>query len=37
MPVCHKCAVRFAPVRAKARLFNTSVVCFRAGLVMGKS
>jgi hypothetical protein len=37
MPVCHKCAVRFEPIRANSRLFNTSVQCFRAGLVEGKS
>jgi hypothetical protein len=34
--VCHKCAVRFDPMRAKALLFNTRPDCFRAGLVVGK-
>jgi len=37
MPVCRKCAVRFEPLRANSRFFNTSVKCFRAGLVEGKS
>ena len=35
--VCHKCAVRFEPMCAKALLFNTRADCFRAGLVVGKS
>jgi len=35
--VCHKCAVPFDPICANSRLFNTSVKCFRAGLVVGKS
>ncbi len=34
--MCRKCAVRFGPVRAKVRLFNTTTKCFRAGLVVGK-
>jgi hypothetical protein len=34
--VCHKCAVRFDPICAKALLFNTRANCFRAGLVVGK-
>jgi hypothetical protein len=37
MPVCRKCAVRFEPIRAKSRFFNTSVKCFRAGFFEGKS
>ena len=37
MPVCRKCAVRFEPIRANSRSFNTAVKCFRAGLVEGKS
>jgi hypothetical protein len=35
--VCRKCAVRFEPIRANSRFFNTSLKCFRAGLVEGKS
>ena len=35
--MCHKCAVRFEPIRANSRFFNTSVKCFRAGLAEGKS
>jgi hypothetical protein len=31
--VCRKCAVRFGPMFAKVRLFNTGVKRFRAGLV----
>ena len=34
--VCHKCAVRFDPMCAKALLFNTRPDCFRAGLIVGK-
>lgn len=34
--VCHKCAVRFDPMCAKALLFNTRADCFRAGLIVGK-
>jgi hypothetical protein len=34
--VCHKCAVRFAPICANSRLFNTDPDCFRAGLIVGK-
>jgi hypothetical protein len=34
--VCHKCAVRFDPMCAKALLFNTSADCFRAGLIVCK-
>jgi len=34
--VCRKCAVRFGPVCAKVRLFNTTAKRFRAGLVVGK-
>ena len=34
--VCLKCAVRFGPVCAKVRLFNTSAKRFRAGSVIGK-
>ena len=34
--VCRKCAVRFGPVCAKVRLFNTTAKRFRAGLVWGK-
>ncbi len=37
MRVCRKCAVRFEPIRANSRFFNTSVKCFRAGLVEDKS
>jgi hypothetical protein len=36
MAVCHMSAVRFGPVRAKARLFNMSLKRFRAGLAVGK-
>jgi hypothetical protein len=35
--VCHKCAVPFDPMCAKALLFNTRANCFRAGLIVGKS
>jgi hypothetical protein len=35
--VCHKCAVRFEPLCAKVRLFDTFEKCFRAGLFRGKS
>jgi len=34
--VCRKCAVRFGPMCAKVRLFNTTVKRFRAGLAVGK-
>jgi hypothetical protein len=34
--VCHKCAVHFDPMCAKALLFNTELGCFRAGLIVGK-
>ena len=34
--VCHKCAVPFDPMCAKALLFNTRANCFRAGLIVGK-
>jgi len=34
--VCRKCAVRFGPVCAKVRLFNTTAKRFRAGLAVGK-
>ena len=34
--VCHKCAVRFDPMCANSRLFNTSAKRFRAGLAVGK-
>jgi hypothetical protein len=34
--VCHKCAVHFDPMCAKALLFNTRADCFRAGLIVGK-
>ena len=34
--VCRKCAVRFGPMCAKVRLFNTGVKRLRAGLVLGK-
>ena len=33
--VCQKCAVRFGPVCAKVRRFNTGAKRFRAGLVGG--
>jgi hypothetical protein len=36
-PVCRKCAVRFDPRRANSRFFNTSIKCFRAGFLEGKS
>jgi len=32
-----ECAVRFEPVCANMGFFATSIECFRAGLVMGKS
>jgi hypothetical protein len=35
--VCVKCAVRFEPMYANSRLFNTELDCFRAGLIVGKS
>ena|ERR1700728_1190554 len=34
--MCHKYAVRFDPMCAKALLFNTRADCFRAGLIVGK-
>src|SRR5216683_6541181 len=34
--VCRKCAIRFGPVCANVRLFNTTTKRFRAGLVVGK-
>ena len=34
--MCHKCAVRFDPMCAKALIFNTRADCFRAGLIVGK-
>jgi hypothetical protein len=35
--VCHKCAVRFEPLCANVRFFNTLQKCFRAGICCGKS
>jgi hypothetical protein len=34
--LCHKCAVRFGPMCAKVRLFNTNSERFRAGFFRGK-
>jgi len=35
--VCRKCAARFEPLCANMGLFDTSVKCFRAGLIRRKS